>query len=155
MRHNIDFFYRIELTQEFRPLESDKGVQEMTEQETIRDEPFIPTVIYQALKEKKRFDSMRVGFILDVFFPNKFTILSQGGQQEDAEEFLGFYLDTLEDEFSLLLENQTSGVIAADILTDGAANDNGDGWQEIGRKNKAVLTRTVSILSTTRDVYLF
>lgn len=85
----------------------------------------------------------------------KFTILFQGGQQEDAEEFLGFYLDTLEDEFSLLLGNQTSKAVAADVLIDGAANDNGDGWQEIGRKNKAVLTRTVSILSMTRDVHLF
>ncbi|THH29844.1 hypothetical protein EUX98_g4351 [Antrodiella citrinella] len=41
---------------------------------------FIPTYIYDVMKEKKRFAGM------------------VGGYQEDAEEFLGFFLDTLEDE---------------------------------------------------------
>ncbi|KAJ7827322.1 hypothetical protein B0H14DRAFT_3088382 [Mycena olivaceomarginata] len=57
-----------------------KGKVSPAEEQEEEPEAFIPTHIYDALKEKKRFDGMR------------------GGHQEDAEEFLGFFLDTLEEE---------------------------------------------------------
>ncbi|KAJ3911956.1 hypothetical protein F5877DRAFT_72784 [Lentinula edodes] len=53
--------------------------------------PFLPTGIYDASKTKKQFDSMR------------------GGQQEDVEEFLGFYLEGLEEELTMLTETLTHG----------------------------------------------
>ncbi|KAJ6474716.1 hypothetical protein DFH09DRAFT_1472225 [Mycena vulgaris] len=52
-----------------------------------------------------------------------------GGQQEDAEEFLGFLLDPLEEELLVL----APAVVEAQ-----------NGWLEDGRKNRAIIvTRTV------------
>ncbi|KAF8884775.1 hypothetical protein BD779DRAFT_754219 [Infundibulicybe gibba] len=93
-------------------------------------ESFIPTNIYDAMKEKKRFDNMR------------------GGHQEDAEEFLGFYLDTLEEELlsvinSILPPTEDKLPPAAVEEREEAAPPIDDGWQEVGRRNKTVVTRTI------------
>ncbi|TBU35523.1 cysteine proteinase [Dichomitus squalens] len=81
---------------------------------------FIPSYVYDAMKEKKRFANMI------------------GGHQEDAEEFLGFYLDTLEEE--LLSISQSLQPQDAPTAPEEEAHD--DGWLEVGKKNKAVATRT-------------
>ncbi|KAJ7058298.1 hypothetical protein C8F01DRAFT_1147794 [Mycena amicta] len=114
-----------------------KGRAEASAEDDEDGEAFIPTVVYDALKGKKRFDGMR------------------GGHQEDAEEFLGFFLDTLEEELvgvaaSLRGPSSTS--------SSGEANANApppvveereeaetaeDGWLEVGRKNRTVVTRTI------------
>ncbi|KAJ2923184.1 hypothetical protein H1R20_g13912, partial [Candolleomyces eurysporus] len=84
---------------------------------------FLPTYIYDAMKEKKRFDTMR------------------GGQQEDAEEFLGFYLDTLEEELlSMLNSTQPS---KPHVEETEAVPTKEDGWMEVGKKNRTVVTRTI------------
>jgi hypothetical protein len=64
----------------------------------------------------------------------------QGGQQEDAEEFLGFYLDTLEEEL-LAIHNSLSPQ-AAPKVEEAPAQDSA--WMEVGKKNKMVVTRAVS-----------
>lgn len=54
----------IEFLKEFNPVEVDpkaKG-KEVDRQEEDGLESFIPTHVYDAMKEKKRFDNMRVGF---------------------------------------------------------------------------------------------
>ncbi|KAJ7788597.1 hypothetical protein B0H14DRAFT_3503990 [Mycena olivaceomarginata] len=84
------------------------------EEQEEEPEAFIPTHIYDALKGKKRFDGM------------------WGGHQEDAEEFLGFFLDTLEEEFADGTEREEE-----------APPETEDGWLEVGRKNRTVVTRTV------------
>ncbi|CAK5278168.1 unnamed protein product, partial [Mycena citricolor] len=93
------------------------------EDEDDFEDAFIPTEIYDALKDKKRFDGMR------------------GGHQEDAEEFLGFFLDTLEEE---LLAVAGSSMKRADVVEEHVEEDAvGDGWMEVGKKNRTVVTRTI------------
>ncbi|KAJ7049226.1 hypothetical protein C8F01DRAFT_1185032, partial [Mycena amicta] len=79
---------------------------------------FIPTVVYDALKGKKRFDGMR------------------GGHQEDAEEFLGFFLDTLEEE---LLKREANANAPPPVVEEREEAETAeDGWLEVGRKNRTI-----------------
>ncbi|KAJ7178307.1 hypothetical protein C8R46DRAFT_1076315 [Mycena filopes] len=109
-----------------------KGKAQKEDEEEEEREAFIPTGIYDALKGKKRFDNMR------------------GGHQEDAEEFLGFFLDTLEEELLAVVaalspsparpppteaQTQTHVEEAEDVGE--------DGWLEVGRKNRTVVMRTI------------
>ncbi|KIM48550.1 hypothetical protein M413DRAFT_437769 [Hebeloma cylindrosporum] len=120
------------------------------------DESFLPTYVYDAMKVKKRFEHMR------------------GGHQEDAEEFFGFYLDTLEEELLAMLasvsapstaSSATPTNISASVQgkygkfassTTSADSDSvsvvsshddvgldGDGWMEVGKRNRTVVTRTI------------
>jgi ubiquitin carboxyl-terminal hydrolase 10 len=73
----------------------------------------------------------------------------QGGHQEDAEEFLGFYLDTLEEELLSLLASinpsrPTSTAHKVEERED--ESQSGAGWTEVGKRNKMLLTRTVRYL---------
>jgi ubiquitin carboxyl-terminal hydrolase 10 len=97
---------------------------------------------------------------------------SQGGQQEDAEEFFGFYLDTLEEELLAMLaavnappsvpsgshppsSPSTAGNASSKqknaatsrgppVGGEERAPEDGDGWLEVGKRNRTVVTRTVS-----------
>ncbi|RDX46907.1 cysteine proteinase [Lentinus brumalis] len=84
-------------------------------------ESFIPTYVYDAMKEKKRFANMI------------------GGYQEDAEEFLGFFLDTLEEEL-LSISQSLQPKEPAQAAGEDVSQE--DGWLEVGKKNRAVSTRT-------------
>ncbi|KAI0689424.1 hypothetical protein BC835DRAFT_1283037 [Cytidiella melzeri] len=81
---------------------------------------FIPTNVYEVMKEKKRFASM------------------VGGHQEDAEEFLGFFLDTLEEELSALSTSGQSKV--AD-----ESSEQSHEWLEVGKRNRAANTRFTKV----------
>ncbi|KAI0086150.1 hypothetical protein BDY19DRAFT_961611 [Irpex rosettiformis] len=106
------------------------GVKEVEENKTSRGkgkereedfdelDSFIPTNVYEVMKENKRFATM------------------VGGHQEDAEEFLGFFLDTLEDE---LLALSTAGQPKAGGQT---SEQTGEGWLEVGKRNRAANTRS-------------
>lgn len=100
---------------------------------------FTASHLYNSLKSNSRFDAMR------------------SGHQEDAEEFLGFFLDGLHEELCALLglfgegfENDS--VTGHDsLLGEGSESGAGpeeaqgaDEWQEVGKKNRPVVTRTVS-----------
>ncbi|KAL0946429.1 hypothetical protein HGRIS_012652 [Hohenbuehelia grisea] len=99
-----------------------------TKEDDWDGESFIPTYVYDAVKTHKRFDHMR------------------GGQQEDAEEFFGFYLETLEEELLELVnaispQPQKEPPHVEEREEDAPPED--DGWMEVGKKNKTVVTRTL------------
>ena len=83
-------------------------------------EPFVPDGIYDALRANKRFEVM------------------QSGQQEDAQEFLGYFLDTLHEELLALAEEapKSNGV---------SQEENGDEWLEVGSKGRTATTRTAEV----------
>ena len=80
-----------------------------------------------------------VCFAYVFFWPSR--IWEQGGHQEDAEEFLGFFLDALEEE---LLSIAQVANPKTEEHPDGASSQD-DGWLEVGKKNKSMTTRTVRI----------
>lgn len=70
----------------------------------------------------------------------------QGGHQEDAEEFFGFYLDALEEELLALLAsiNPSKAVSATHMVEEREEGpQSGEGWTEVGKRNRMILTRTV------------
>ncbi|KAF9418019.1 hypothetical protein BGZ76_004458 [Entomortierella beljakovae] len=93
---------------------------------------FVPEYVYDALRGLKRFDSMR-------------------GRQEDCQEFLGFLLDGLHEEFlAAMKENPISeepnGNIDNDDSESGVSEDE---WMEVtGPKNKASYTRSTQFSET-------
>ncbi|GAA6030486.1 hypothetical protein JCM8097_006171 [Rhodosporidiobolus ruineniae] len=91
-----------------------------------------PTPIHDALRSNARFDAMR------------------RGTQEDAEEFLGFFLETVHEEVAALMEKEER---EREAKKGGTGMGKGKGresvgegeaeeWEEVGSKGRAVATRT-------------
>lgn len=103
-------------------------------------EPFTPEFVYEAIRQLSRFASMR------------------RGHQQDAEEFLGFLLQSLDDECTHVMNNvsqtasQTAGSEAASV--DGSADPSGD-WLEVGRKQRAAVTRSSGSSNSTPVTKIF
>ncbi|ORY78594.1 hypothetical protein BCR37DRAFT_350248 [Protomyces lactucae-debilis] len=90
-------------------------------------EAFSPDNVYQSMRGNSRFNSM------------------QRGHQEDAEEFLGFLLDGLHEEFVTAMKppGQMNGHSRQSSQQDNASVT--DEWLEVGKKQKLAVTRTSTI----------
>lgn len=103
-------------------------------------EPFTPDFVYEAIRQLSRFASMR------------------RGHQQDAEEFLGFMLQSLDDECTHVMNNasqtasQTTGSETTSV--DGSADPSGD-WLEVGRKQRAAVTRSSGSNTSTPVTKIF
>lgn len=91
----------------------------------------MPEEVYDSLKPNKRFDAMR------------------RGHQEDAEEFLGFFLDTLHDEILATVDRVDRVANGDDDEIEQAGEKPLEGetdqWLEVGSKGRTATTRTVSL----------
>lgn len=74
----------------------------------------------------------------------------QRGHQQDAEEFLGFLLQSLDDECTQLMANAPStGATTPDGAPNAATADASGDWLEVGRKQKAAVSRSSGTNSST------
>lgn len=92
-------------------------------------EPFVPEYVYNALRGQKKFDTLR-------------------GRQEDSEEFLCFLLDGLHEEMTNVLKERQERKMEEEVV------GKGEGWLEVGAKNKTSNLRAVSVFVTSRMTML-
>ncbi|OMJ08578.1 putative ubiquitin carboxyl-terminal hydrolase 3 [Smittium culicis] len=132
----------IMFVKEFKPVTDSFEISEF-------DPPFVPTYVYDALRKKKIFQTSR-------------------GQQEDAQEFLGHLINGMHDELLHVLNTEKDGAanqnnslgFASPINSlsperESAAGSNNvlipptsSTWQEVGKKNKTGITRSVEFAQT-------
>ncbi|KAJ2744746.1 hypothetical protein GGI20_002715 [Coemansia sp. BCRC 34301] len=92
---------------------------------TSLDEPFVPENVYEALRKKNVFQTLR-------------------GQQEDAQEFMSYLVDGINEEISTILSAHRLSVnLASGAVVSPGANDNSS-WFEVGLHNKALHIRDSS-----------
>ena len=74
------------------------------------------------------------------------------GRQEDAEEFLGYLLEALHDEFTRAMKpfvDETKPVTGITVI------DNDDEWQEVGKNNRKLQVRQSTGFGQTPITQLF
>ncbi|KAG6839819.1 hypothetical protein C0991_011339 [Blastosporella zonata] len=132
----------VEFVRAFSPAPRKRGKGKERDEGEDEEEAFLPSYVYDAMKEKTVFDGMR------------------SGQQEDAEEFLGFFLDALEEELLAVVQalsgpppppakkakakaKKANGVEEKEV-----EEEKEDGWLEVGKRNRMVVTRTIKAAET-------
>ncbi|KAJ5272806.1 hypothetical protein N7478_007931 [Penicillium angulare] len=91
---------------------------------------FVPEFVYEMIRQLPRFRDMR------------------RGHQQDAQEFLGFLLEELHEECDRAAQKAAEAK-NAEAAVDGAS---GDGWLEVGHKQKAAVTQSSGAITTESPV---
>ncbi|ORY46553.1 cysteine proteinase [Rhizoclosmatium globosum] len=89
-------------------------------------------------KKSKEDDSFDPDFVHAGLLKSMKTVQSRKGQQQDAEEFLGFVLDALHEELFTTEPGKSSS-------TESLSPTSGDDWVEVGPKHKNTVTRTTEV----------
>ncbi|KAF2724766.1 UCH-domain-containing protein [Polychaeton citri CBS 116435] len=118
--------------QEFQTLESRPTAQQLRNslsQQVLEQfgEPLIPEYVYDVTRKLPTFAHMR------------------RGHQQDAEEFLGFLLEALHEECVKVMQGAPTTASQNDAPNPSnpdSPHGTGDGWLEVGPKQKASTTRT-------------
>lgn len=98
----------------------------------VNMDPLSPESFYNKLRTLPRFQHLK------------------RGRQEDAEEFLGYLLEALHDEFARAMKPYGGGV-----ETEVEEIDNEDEWQEVGKNNRTLQVRQASGFGQTPITQLF
>ncbi|RYC66118.1 hypothetical protein CHU98_g22 [Xylaria longipes] len=88
---------------------------------------FTPEIVYDAMKQLQTFATM------------------QRGHQQDAEEFLGFLLQALDNECTHVIRQLNESISSSATSTGPSSPTNtsdGNEWLEVGRKQRAAITRS-------------
>ncbi|KAJ5745246.1 hypothetical protein N7520_010428 [Penicillium odoratum] len=94
---------------------------------------FVPEFVYEMIRQLPRFRDMR------------------RGHQQDAQEFLGFLLEELHEECDRAAQHARKAE-EAQRAEDAANGASGDGWLEVGHKQKAALTQSSGAIATESPV---
>ncbi|KAI1738913.1 hypothetical protein F4680DRAFT_152582 [Xylaria scruposa] len=102
---------------------------------------FTPEIVYDAMKRLQTFATM------------------QRGHQQDAEEFLGFLLQALDNECTHVmrqLNESSAGNIPSTATSTGASTptnvSDGNEWLEVGRKQRAAITRSSGLQTASSPI---
>lgn len=89
------------------------------------DEPFIPENVYEALKQKNVFKTLR-------------------GQQEDAQEFMNYLVGGIHEEMAIIMQcHQASKTKRERGNASATADTDSSGWLEVGLHNKPMYIQNV------------
>jgi ubiquitin carboxyl-terminal hydrolase 10 len=111
-----------------------------TELEQYGD-PLAPEYVYDVIRRIPRFENMK------------------RGQQEDAEEFLGFLLDVMHDECAHVIKSGRGASADADTVTSPTSERSASadsGWLEVGPKQKTAVTQrsgTIDVESPVTKIF--
>ena len=108
-------------------------------------------------KELNIGEAFEIDYFYETLASLKADLTFKSGRQEDAQEFLSFLLNRLHEEMVRCLESlnpsavessHTNGQVQGQQeLNTAAADDDQDDWKEVGKKNRAFVTRKVCFQS--------